>query len=89
MGGPLQTAQLRVRLLHPVDLVISKLERAADQDLEDGQLLMERYIDSPSIVRNRLIEAAKFYPLNRRIIGQIEYSFAGIFEETVDLGDML
>ena len=85
----LETELLAVRLLHPIDLIITKLERAGDQDLEDGQLLRHRYIDDVDLVRGRVREAAKFYPLNLRVVSQIEYSFAGIFEETINLSDLL
>ncbi len=84
-----ETTRLEVRVLHPVDLIITKLERAGDQDLEDGQLLRHRYIDDVEFVRRRTREAAGFYPLNPRIVGQVEYSFAAIFEEEIELQDLV
>ena len=85
----LETKRLAVRLLHPIDLIITKLERAGDQDLEDGQLLCDRYIDDVELISRRTREAAKFYPLNARIVSQVEYSFAAIFEEEIGLRDLL
>ena len=85
----LGTRNLTVRLLHPCDLIITKLERAADQDFEDGLLLRERYIDDVNVVHERTYEAAKYYPLSERARGQIEDAFEGIFEQSIDLADLL
>lgn len=85
----LGTGRLGVSLLHPVDLIITKLERAGDQDLEDGILLAERYIDDVSIASQRVVEAAKHYAMSDRARAQIEYSFEAIFETPIDLSDLL
>ncbi len=79
------TARLAVRLLHPFDLIITKLERAAAQDLEDGILLRDRYVDSTDQLRQRLVQAAGFYAMSERARSQIEFSFEAIFEEPLDL----
>lgn len=81
----LGTHQLTVNLLHPIDLIITKLERAADQDFEDSLLLLERYIAETSEVRQRVKEAAFYYPMSDRVRGQVEDAFEGIFEVSLEL----
>ncbi len=76
---------LTMCLLHPIDLIITKLERAGDQDLEDGILIRERYITDVAEARSRTIEAAKYHPISPRARSQIEYAFEAIFEESIDL----
>lgn len=83
------TTFLNVELLHPIDLIITKLERAMPKDLEDGQLLFERYPEEVDRVRERVREAAKYYVLSDRVVGQIEYSFAGIFQDSIELQGLL
>ena len=85
----LETSLLQVRLLHPLDLITTKLERAARQDLEDGQRVFERYSEDIDRIRKRVREAAQCYALSRRSVSQIEYSFAGIFEDKIDLSGLL
>ena len=84
----LETSLLQVRLLHPLDLIITKLERAGGEDLEDGQRLFERYSEDIERVRERVWEAAKYYPLSSQSVSQIEFSFAGIFEDEIDLSGL-
>lgn len=84
----LKTTKLTVRLLHPVDLIVTKLERAADQDIEDSILLMERYVADAADVEQRVREAAQHYPLSERVISQIGFSFAAIFGDEYDLSDL-
>jgi hypothetical protein len=79
------TKLLTMRLLHPYDLIITKLERAAPQDLEDGILLRDRYIDSVDEMRRRVSEAIMYYSMSERAANQIEFSFEAIFEEPLDL----
>ncbi|MFP4597228.1 MAG: DUF6036 family nucleotidyltransferase [Persicimonas sp.] len=82
------THTLIVRLLHPCDLIITKLERAADQDFEDALLLRERYIEEVSSVEKRVFDAAKYYAMSNRARRQIEYAFEGIFEHPIDLSGL-
>lgn len=84
----LGTGRLTVRLLHPIDLIITKLERAADQDFEDSILLCERYVDDLAQAQKRVEEAAKYYPMSDRVRGQIEDAFEGIFEQPLDLSEL-
>lgn len=71
--------RLAVAALHPVDLVITKLERARDRDLEDAIRLVERYSISVELASKRTREASEFYPMSERAAGQIRYAFEAIF----------
>ncbi len=85
MTALLGTQNLRVCLLHPIDLVVTKLARCNSQDLEDGQSLRERYVSDTAIVRDRLLEAVKYWPGSDRERSQVEYAFEGVFEEKISL----
>ncbi|MCA9471072.1 MAG: DUF6036 family nucleotidyltransferase [Nitrospirales bacterium] len=46
-----EDAGIRLRLLHPVDFIVSKLRRGTDQDLQDAHYVVRRFgIDKFSIV---------------------------------------
>lgn len=77
------TENLRVCLLHPVDLVVTKLARCGEQEWEDGQLLRERYISDRSTVGDRILEAVKYWSGSDRERAQVERAYEVIFEETI------
>jgi hypothetical protein len=81
------TTELSVFLLHPVDLIISKLERNDPDDIEDARYLRARYIDDVQTVVERLDEAWQFYPGSERSKGEIEHAFEAIFELRHELED--
>lgn len=82
------TDALQVKLLHPFDLIVSKLARGAPQDIEDGLLLRERYVDRLDEIRERAEEAASYLPPSKSAFRDIEFAFEAIFEERVDLSHL-
>ena len=85
VGGLLGTKRLVVELLHPVDLIITKLERFLAQDIDDGENLSNRYVDEVGVVVQRLEEAWQFYPQADRVRGQVEDACEAIFDVTLSL----
>jgi hypothetical protein len=41
------------------------------------------------VVHERTYQAAQYYPLSERSRGQIEDAFEGIFEQSIDLVDLI
>jgi hypothetical protein len=83
------TAELSINLLHPVDLIITKMSRAADQDLEDSILLIEEYeIEESDEFRERLREAARFHHPSDRLRENVEWSYDALFDATIDLSGL-
>lgn len=78
-------ARLTVRLLHPIDLLISKLERNSTKDHEDGRRIRTRYVDDVETVKSRLNTAWKFYPSSEHAAREIEHAFQAIFEQEYSL----
>lgn len=87
-SGPLNLKHLKVRLLHPIDLVSTKLARGADQDIEDSIRLRQRYFpDQVEQAESRIREAWKYHRPSERERRKIEESFEVIFEHSLDLND--
>jgi hypothetical protein len=84
------TSTISVLLLHPLDLIITKLSRAGIQDIEDAELLCREYaIDETPEVKDRVLEAAKYHPLSERVCGDIEWSYQAIFDAEIDVHQFL
>jgi len=84
----LELTNLHVALLHPVDLVITKLGRGAPQDIEDSLLLRDRYFpDHADPVAERTRKAWAFRPPTTRERRTIEVAFESIFEEPLKLNN--
>ncbi|GEM_PF-2926626 len=77
---------LRVELLHPIDLVITKLGRGSSQDIEDSLLLRRRYISGTTAhVADRTRCAWNYRPVSKRERRTVEDAFESVFEEPLEL----
>jgi hypothetical protein len=69
-------SNLRVRLLSPIDFVISKLRRGTDLDLEDATFVVRRFHLTPDQVRTTAAAALAASPQDTALF---------LFRKTVDL----
>jgi hypothetical protein len=69
-------SNLRVRLLAPVDFVISKLRRGTDLDLDDAGFVAKRYQLTPDEIRSAAAAAVAASPKDTALF---------LFNKTVDL----
>lgn len=60
LSGLVGTQRLHVRVLHPVDLIVSKLERFNERDQVDCDVLLKRYIPNPDVLAQRTEQALEF-----------------------------
>ncbi len=81
--------RLQVMILHPLDLIVTKLERAESRDIEDCTRLARRYSLDGAEAARRLDEAAECYALSERVVSQVEYSFEAVFERKPDIRRLL
>lgn len=84
----LEMEHFRIHLLHPIDLVVTKLGRGEPQDVEDGVMLRRRYLDDASGLAARRVRAAwEYRPPSERERRSIEAAFEAIFEQDLGLLD--
>lgn len=74
---------VKLNVLSPLDLAVSKLSRFSEQDQRDIQALARDRLISVDALRQRATEALEYYVGNKAtLLGHLETAFADIARET-------